>query len=751
MDPIGNGKLVSGDKVLNEGRTKVLKDVQVPLRDQIVEKLRQKLIDQGVGHKVANLWHLGNADREKYLERQRTFLYEFDEFIDPIYPSGTDWGSALHLPVTLTVGKTFHARMLSALLGVDPPFNVKSQKDANASRAPLIQDLMRYTVMQWANRYKGVANVVDRWLWNWIMGGTGVLKTRWLTEYSRFTDVEKQQIEIRRDVVTNPQTGEKTMKPVYKQVEKEVERTIKCYDCPIIENVSIEDLLLVGGHGDPQAAEAVIQQSWFTASQLWTLVDQKVFDADAVEKVIHAGRNLKSSDPASMIKIERSNIAGEAQLDKPYEEDKYQILEAYIKVDVDGSGITSDVVVWVHRITREILRATYLYRIMPYGRRPFYKIDFHKREGSTYPVGVVEMLYSLTKEIDALHNIRMDIGILSSQPFGFYRPTASMSEERLPIEPGSLIPLDNPASDIYFPNLGNRTSFAFQEEAALMNMVERLTSINEISLGVIGGQGATRTATGTRALVQETNANLDVFIRRMNEGWKPTLEHLFMLLQLHIQPGFQFRLLGDDGNNYWTTIHSREEIEGMYDFILEPNSAQSNRQMQIDIAQQIYQLTANPIDLQLGIVTPVERYESIKNLLQQFGVKDFSRFIRKPDGAIKWTPEQLTNLILSGADVKLDPAQDLQGFMEYVQHIFDHDELLGQFNEEQTVMLAKKVQDAKALLAAVQQQRAQMANLAQQQSNAEQTTAPGGSVQQQPTAAPVSEQPSNVTPVEPIP
>jgi hypothetical protein len=733
MSITGNGKIVDPNATVQEGRKKTLKDVQVSLRDQIVEKLRQKLIEQDIGEKIANLWHLGNADREKYLERQRAFLMEFDEFIDPIYPTGTDWGSALHLPIALTVGKTFHARMLSALLGVDPPFNVKAQKDANAQRAPLIQDLMRYAVIQWANRYKGVANVADRWLWNWVMGGCGILKSRWITEYSRYMDVENQQIEIRRDVVTDPQTGEKGIQPVYESVEKEVERTIKCYDCPAIERVSIEDLLIVGGEGDPQCAEAVIQQSYMTSSELWTLVDQKIFNSDAVDNVVKSGRNMRSSDSVGQVQQMRSEIAGESQLDKPYEEDKYQILECYLKVDVDGSGITSDVVVWIHKQTREVLRATYLYRISPYGRRPYYKIDFHKREGATYGVGIVELLYSLSKEIDAIHNIRMDIGILTSQPIGFYRPTAAMSEQKLPIEPGALIPLDNPQADVFFPNLGNRTSFAFQEEASLMNMIERLSSINEITLGVIGGQGATRTATGTRALVQETNANLDVFIRRMNEGWKGILEHTFMLLQQKIEPGFQFRLLGDDGQNYWTTIKSREEIKGMYDFILEPNSSQSNRQMQIDIAQQVYQLTANPIDLQLGIVTPVERYEALKNLLQQFGVKDFSRFIRKPEGGIRWTPEQLANLILSGAEVKIDPTQDLQGFIDYVQHIFEHDELLGQFNEQQTVQLALKMQEAQQLLMALQAQQSSVANIQQQRANSQQMTAPSEPVA---TAAP---------------
>lgn len=257
-----------------------------------------------------------------------------------------------------------------------------------------------------------------------------------------------------------------------------------------------------------------------------------------------------------------------------------------------------------------------------------------------------------------------------------------------------------------------------------MNMVERLTSINDISLGAIGGQGVTRTATGTRAIVQETNANLDVFIRRMNEGWRSVLLSTFAQVQQNVPAGFEYRLFGDDGQAYWSIVRSPEEIQGMFDFILEPNSAQSNKQMMVDTAQQVYQMTGNPIDLQLGIVTPVERYEALKNLLQQMGVKDFSRFVRKPEGGVKWTPEQLTNLILSGAEVKMDPTQDLQGFIDFVNHIFEHDELLGQFEKEQVMLLAEKMQEASSLLESLMNQKAQVANLQQQQMNSQQLTAP---------------------------
>jgi hypothetical protein len=372
----------------------------------------------------------------------------------------------------------------------------------------------------------------------------------------------------------------------------------------------------------------------------------------------------------------------------------------------------------VHKVTREVLRATYLYRVSRNGKRPYFKIDFHLRDGATYGVGIVELLYSLQKEMDAIHNIKLDVGIMASQPFGFYRPTSSMTEERLPIEPGALIPLDNPQTDVYFPNLGNRTAFGFQEEQALMGYVERLMSVNDIMFGNMGQQGAARTARGVGALQMETNSNLDVLIRRMHRGWKQYLTYTLELLQQKVEPGFVFRLTGEDGQDSWKQIMDLKSIEGSFDILLEPSSAHSNKSIQYDMAQQLYQMTSNPLDLQLGIITPVERFEAIKNLLKTMGVKDYARYIRKPKGQPAWSPEDLANMVLSGVPVNLDPTMDLQGFIEYVAAIEADDHLLGQFNEQQAVALVKKQREAQALLEQLQAAQAQQVNLAQQQANA---------------------------------
>ncbi len=703
--------LNSDQDVLKNGRKKALKDVAAPLREQVVEKLANKLEDIETAQKVAEMWRIGNVRRADWLSRNEKLKEEYDEFLESIYPTSNGWSSTLHLPVAFTVAKTYHARMLAALLGIDPPFTVKARQEANTDRQPLIQDLMRYTLSQWMNDYKGVDEVVDAWIWEWVTSGVGLLKNKWDRKYSRFIDVVEVQ--------EQNELGQVSTREVEQEITKEV------FNGPKVELVMPEDLLIVGGAGDPDAADAVIHQSYLTASELWTLVDQKIFRKEAVEKVIAAGENRLMSEPVNSVKDQRATNAGMTEADSTVDLSRYQILEAYLKIDVDGSGINSDVIVWVHADTRQILKATYLYRVMKSGLRPFVKIDFHKRHGQDYGVGLIELLYTLTKELDAQHNMKIDFGVISTMPMGFYRATSSLSEEKIPYEPGALIPLDNPQTDVFFPNLGNRSVFSAQEEQSLMSYIERVTSVSDISLGIVGGQGATRTATGTRALLGESNANLDVFLRRMNRGWRRLLTYVFHQLQEKMPPGFEFRIFGDDGKQYFRKVKSKEELCGMYDFELDANSANSNQSIRQEIANQQMQMVMNPLAIQLGIVNGSNIYEAYRAWFVVNGVKDYSKFINKPQGQVRiFSPEEIANRVLAGIDVPMTPEQDLAGFISYYEYLTSHDELLGQFQEPELIALTKKYQEAQAMQEAMAAQAAQTANAQQIQMNQALSSAP---------------------------
>jgi uncharacterized protein YwbE len=724
--------LIQDKKVLQEGRKAPLKNVKASLRDQIVKKLAKKLDDDDFGIKVRDLWNRGNANRAEWLERQGEYMAGWDEFLEA-GPGGTfDGSSNLHLPTLFIVVKTMHARFLQALIGVDPPFVTKARTEASVDRVPMVSDTMRYAVLEWANHHQGIEEQLDKWVWSWVSTGSGIIKWSWDVEYTRYVDVDTVEKKSTPKFVIDPKTGKEIAIPQTKMVEEETIVTKKVFDGPTCHFVQVEDLLILGGSGNPDRADTVIEQSYLDSSALWTLADRGVFSEEVVREIIDSGYDSEVTEDTSNLKQQRATASGQGAADNDLDIDRYGMLEVHTKYDVDGSGIFSDIVAWVHKKTGKIAKATYLRRMTKSGERPYKKIDYHIRNGQEYGIGIVEILYPLAKEMDAMHNMRIDWGMVATMPFGFYRPASSINPETIQLEPGALIPVDNPSTDVYFPNLGNRTVFGMQEEQALQQMIDRVTSISDLNLGVISGQGATRTATGTKALVGESSANLDVYLRRLNRGWRASLKYLLHMLQQRVPAGLSFRVTGDTGSDYWQQIASSDDLAGDFDIEVSANSSNSNKQVQQDVAQQILQLVSNPLNIQLQIVSAGNVYEANKNYMQSLGIKEYGRYITKPQGyMVSMSPEEEANRLLRGIPVPVQPAMDHQGFVDFVEMLFKHDELMGQFTQQEVGALHAQAMQHQSMMSALASAQSQAANVAQMQQNAQQSsqqTNPGGPV-----------------------
>lgn len=698
-------------------------EVDTPLRDQIVRKLYNKLDDMDISLKVNNLWNSAMSDRSDWLEKQRDYLSSYDEFID-IEPQGLfATSSNLHVPMSLWVSRTYHARFLQTLIGPEPSVSVKARHERYHDVEQDIEDFIKYTLMEWCNYNKGIEEAVDIWVWQWVTSGIGYLKLRWDKKFQKYTDVVETQQPGPNEFIVDPITGEEIEIPTTRIVEMESEVQKKVFDGPVVEQINFEDIVVIGEDvTDVDGADAVVHRHWLTASDLWTYVDRGIFDREAVEAIIEGGDIAKSGSEGSSVKQERLEGSGEASLDKVYDLDRYEILEAYMAVDVDGSGINTDVIVWTDTKAKQLLRATYLHRVCRSGRRPFSAICFHKRGGnnSHMPVGLIEMLYSIQKEIDAIHNMRIDYGIISSMPFGFYRASSSIDPKEIKIEPGSLIPVDNPA-DVHFPNLGNRTIFGLQEESQLYVMVERLTGISDLSLGSMSGrQGATRTATGTRALMAESNTNLNVPLMRLNRGWKRFLELLLDQCQERTPAGMQYRVPGGDGFDRFMTITGKHDLAGDYAIEVSPESSSSNPQIRVENAVQVMQVAQNPVFIQMGIVSPQNIYEAVKNYMKTIGIKEHSRFINAQfANQYVLTPREEFERVSALAEVPVMPNSDHQGFIQLVQSVFKNDEQMDQLNEQQTTALHLQVSKHQQMMQAMQQIAGQQANINQQVANSQ--------------------------------
>lgn len=689
------------------------------LRDATVENLLKKCQEQEIGLKVQKAWLLHKAHMEEHQQRMER-IQQWDEYIDD-YDLNYDGTSNIHLPLPMIVLKTFHARMYQALFAIDPPFTVRAMQEAFQDDVDMVYGLMGWTLKEWANYNEGIEAVADRWLWNWCGWGSGALKLRWDCKYTRYVDVEDfyQQGPSSYEVVIDPETGtvEEVEKPAIIRSQRERAVTEKTFEGPVLEFIAKEDVAFIGGR-DVQTCDMVIHRDWMTADQMQTLAIKKIFDQEIVDAMIEGGPHAEAGRPGMNIKQDREVQHGIQTLDIPEDLDRYEILEAHLEVDVNKDGLNESIIVWVDNQSGRELRATYAHRVNRGGKRPFVNAEFIPREGHGYAMGLLELIHPISVELDMIHNIKVDIGMMAAMPIGFYRAATGLDPVKLKIRPGDLIPVDDPASHVFFPNLGDRSGFFKDEEMLLLQHVERLTAINDINTATLGRQGAARTATGVSQLVAENSANLDIFIKRMQRAWKQVLRLMWAMLQQRLPDGTEFRITGRDGKEYFKRVN-RMNIQQRVDFYLEATSANSNRMIQLEQSMQVLAQCMNPLFLQLQIVKPSGVFEALKDYFQALQRKDYARFISRPPDVVRnLTAEEELARIVNGKSVPITPDMDHNRFVELAQELLGQEDVEKMYGAGQLEMVQSQMQQHMAIQQAMEAQAKQIAQANQQSFNA---------------------------------
>ena len=318
---------------------KLPEEAKVSVRDQIPKKLLKQLKEDGVGNKITKMWHVGNANRQNWIDRQQSFLTDWDEHLVPSAEGAFNIADNMHVPMPLIVAKTMHARFLEATVSLEPLFTVKPRREDGTKRAPLVSDVMHYCLKDWCNEYEGIVPTLDKWIWDWITVGDAFLKTRWERKFTSFIDVEEEVADVSEDVeLVETDDGRQFVQPTKTIREVERKKLKKVFDGPIFEAKQFDDVIVIGGDGDPQKSDAVIDRYYLTASDMWTFADTGIFDTEAVQKVINGGPDSQSGSTTGNVKDQRAQIAGLSSADTSVDLDRYEILETYMKHDVDGSG-----------------------------------------------------------------------------------------------------------------------------------------------------------------------------------------------------------------------------------------------------------------------------------------------------------------------------------------------------------------------------------------------------------------------------
>lgn len=648
---------MAADSRITEKEAEAKRDETLDLSKIDVEYLRDLIEEQIRSFKETHQDYFDQ--RAEWLLALRDLRYRYKQ-------GHFDQASDLHVPYTLIMAKAIHARIFQVFSQANF-FSVEANNKAFRDKEELITWFMNWVLSKWMNKSRGKDDTIDQMISDLIDEGTAVLKLGFDRWRHTFLDV---------DIVTE----EKEVPEIFAgaedlEIESGTETTTKIKNvkktlmqaAPSMRNVGLDDFMMPPGQLNVQESPWVAHRVFLADDDLKLRVQQGRFDEDLVFEALERRRSPSQlgTDLRNDVRGEMRGLEGVSRREDTHQHKDdfgtHEIIEWYGKayveksmddeVHTDVDTLPEEIVVWYHAGIRKILGWNYLHRISPSGKRPFYKMDFMRAKQRAFGVGVGELLWAINNHIDAVHNLKMDNGVLASLQFGVYRSGSTFKPDTFRLRPGDLVPVEDPNDFklFNFPYLGQ---FGENEELALTGYGEKLLAINDINLGNLTGRGvagALRNATGANFVDRQANIQLHPHLSRIAREMKECLGDLFILCRSRMDHQLFFRVTGEDGRGIFGQV-SREDLRGDYDFTIDVNLAASSEAEKQQRVTLMLQTLMNPTLMQLGVVQVQNVYEVVKQYLMRHQIRDPDTYITKPQGYIgpPLTPQDRIFKIMMG-------------------------------------------------------------------------------------------------------
>jgi len=478
------------------------------------------------------------------------------------------------------------------------------------------------------------------------------------------------------------------------RLELNLQRDVRAYDGPVVIAKSVDEWVVpwrsdnvqAPSPANPNGAEHVLLLDYPTLDEIRRLQKQGYYDLMTDEDLTKV-EGATHEDPTEgeenseqkVLKDEFEGIHGGQGRSRPDEVSGAQPLtriQAFLGWDVNGDGLEEQLVVWMIRETKTILRVRYLTEAYPSDPplRPLASAAFLPVEGRAYGISLLELLESLHDLQKITYDQMVDAATIKNVPWFAYRPTSGVNPETLRIAPGEGVPMNDPERDLKI------MAFTSQSDAYGLNMLQLLSQIQEkasmqgdIQFGRVpkGKASALRTASGMQSILSQGDARPERILRRFFSGFKDIYRIMHELNQRFLPPQKQFRLMEPDiqGRNVYESVDDIAMISGRMQFKFTAGAFNSDKNTAIEVLQTLMQMLINPLTLQMGVVQP----QHVHNILTDF-IKlvqhEPSRYLtspKDPEGRLSITAQEAINVLLNGRmPQRTTPAE---GPQQHIQQI----------------------------------------------------------------------------------
>lgn len=440
-----------------------------------------------------------------------------------------------------------------------------------------------------------------------VVDGTICVKRSWETYFPYVTRVVPVSVNHK---------GEMQYEAKYEQVKRERCRWI----------IRDLDYVYVQFNAEnEQRADYIIDEVYYTLPMLKEMKADGYLLPD-IDMDLVANSIEKTFDPQETVKARYQSMGLEtyyAQLDS------YPIkcYEAYIKYDINNDGRREECIFLTLPGQGLYLSGKPLHCVSKIGRRPWLIRPFLRRPGCIFGKGIPELVRHLHKEMNAIHNQRIDAGNMVIAPFFFYRAASGFEPTEINVRPATGIPLDDPQRDVYFPDYNpSRLSVSFQEENIVMDLIQKLTFLNST---MFGRETAERpTARGTMAIIAQSDQKFGLLGARVQKIFADLITDTRKDYEENMPKGIENRILGENNQPVWGRM-SPELIAGDYDCLMPLDLTAGDTSFEKQADQLIFQTMVNDPMVNSN---PAYAWEVRAGYLKAMGKLDIEKYIGpKPD------------------------------------------------------------------------------------------------------------------------
>lgn len=586
-------------------------------------------------------------ERGEFLQRQKKYLYSYDDFVTFVRKGPWDGSSNVHIPLTVIMGKAFHSRLYNIFANEDTT-TILPREDYDEKMVNVLKMLRSWYIWDYINGYNGIKGVTDEICHDTVHVGVGLALKTWQIKQRKIMDLVRNDLmkemkdaapQMQEEMAARQKNQKRPDKKIDIKPYKEIQKIVTVFEGSRVISVPFENAFFpnfIPESSDMDYPLLVLLQNEMTVSEIMMKAASGEWEKDKCDEVINEGRG--ETLQADEIKGEKNRLSGIREDAGSIDRKAKRVMEyCFCTYDIDGDGFDEEIVV-TRSSKGTIVKINYLDRISPSGRRPVFKFDCFKKPRQAYSRGVPEFLHNANETMDLDANMRRDYLQLQACPFGTYRSTSSLKNRPIRIAPGVFIPCDE-TNDLKPFTFQSNAGILSSEEDRWWHYAERMASVSSINQGIVPENvGPTRSTSGVISLLQQMDKEFKPMVEHNARQWRKLELALLEDLDYRLPLSIKMKVLGaavedvidpKDIDNV-EALARAILVTGGLDFKIDVASVINSDEVRRNEATIIMDKLAAPtLAPQFGVVTPKTLFKAYSDWLKTYG-RDVKQFLDEP-------------------------------------------------------------------------------------------------------------------------